>query len=137
MILVFLNIKLLGTCTDTGKCLQVYSLEWSHIEMLLAKWYHISIFSSVNVHFLGMLKHTTEGYVMKPVQNDERGKKEIEFYEDVFLSANACSVITHLRDLVPRYLGLHQFISDDSGKINVVCFIIYFLIIVLFSQLLY
>jgi len=62
----------------------------------------------------GMLKHTTEGYVMKPVQNDERGKKEIEFYEDVFLSANACSVITHLRDLVPRYLGLHQFISDDS-----------------------
>ena len=76
-----------------------------------------------------MLKHTTEGHVMKPVQDDERGKKEIEFYEDVFLSANACSVITHLRDLVPRYLGLHQFISDDSGKINVVCFILYFLII--------
>lgn len=61
-----------------------------------------------------MLKHL-DGFVMKTVQNNERGKREIEFYEQVFHSTNP--IICQLSNLIPRFLGLHQFISDGLGKI--------------------
>jgi len=58
-----------------------------------------------------MLKHL-DGFVMKAVQNNERGKREIEFYEQVFHSTNPS--ICQLRNFIPRFLGLHQFISEGS-----------------------
>jgi len=64
--------------------------------------------------YTGMLKHL-DGFVMKTVQNNERGKREIEFYEQVFHSTNP--IICQLSNLIPRFLGLHQFISDGLGKI--------------------
>lgn len=62
-----------------------------------------------------MLKHA-DGYVMKPVQDDERGKKEVEFYEQVQHSSHP--VISELREMIPHFLGLHQFICNDSGHYN-------------------
>jgi len=61
--------------------------------------------------YTGMLKHL-DGFVMKTVQNNERGKREIEFYEQVVHSTSP--IICQLRNLIPRFLGLHQFISDGS-----------------------
>lgn len=70
---------------------------------------------------LGMLKHI-DGYVMKPVQNNQRGKTEIEFYEQVFQSSHP--TLSKLKCLVPHFFGLHQFVSDTAGKtiyIKVTC----------------
>lgn len=63
----------------------------------------------------GMLKHLGEGYVLKPVPNDKRGKREIKFYEDVFLRNDRGPHSLRLRNLVPRFIGLHQFISDNDS----------------------
>lgn len=59
-----------------------------------------------------MLKHS-EGFVMKPVQDDERGKTEINFYEQVFQASHP--IVSRLQKLVPKYLGLHKFVTDDEG----------------------
>lgn len=61
--------------------------------------------------YTGMLKHI-DGYVMKPVQNNERGKTEIEFYEQIFQSSHP--VISKLKQIVPHFFGLHQFVSDTA-----------------------
>lgn len=68
-----------------------------------------------------MLKHI-DGYVMKPVQNNQRGKTEIGFYEQVFQSSHP--TLSKLKCLVPHFFGLHQFVSDTAGKtiyIKVTC----------------
>lgn len=61
----------------------------------------------------GMLKHS-DGYVMKPVQINERGKIEIEFYEEVTQSLNP--TVSQLKLFIPRFLGLHQFVNENSGN---------------------
>jgi hypothetical protein len=73
-------------------------------------------FPSITYIFLvqGMLKHI-DGYVMKPVQNNERGKTEIEFYEQIFQSSHP--VISKLKQIVPHFFGLHQFVSDTASNI--------------------
>lgn len=60
-----------------------------------------------------MLKHI-DGYVMKPVQNNQRGKTEIEFYEQVFKSSHP--VVSKLKQIVPHFFGLHQFVNDTASK---------------------
>lgn len=60
----------------------------------------------------GMLKHK-DGFVMKPVQNNQRGKTEIDFYEEIFQSSHP--VISKLQKFVPVFFGLHQFVTDLSG----------------------
>lgn len=62
-----------------------------------------------------MLKHK-DGFVMKPVQSNQRGKTEIDFYEEIFQSSHP--VISKLQKLVPDFFGLHQFVTDISGKIS-------------------
>lgn len=59
-----------------------------------------------------MLKHK-DGFVMKPVQNNTRGKTEIEFYEQIMNSP--IPILSQLQNLIPRFLGLHQFVSDGAG----------------------
>ncbi|KAI9555065.1 hypothetical protein GHT06_020365 [Daphnia sinensis] len=61
--------------------------------------------------YTGMLKHI-DGYVMKPVQNNQRGKTEIEFYEQVFQSAHP--TLSKLKGLIPHFFGLHQFVSNTA-----------------------
>lgn len=61
--------------------------------------------------YTGMLKHS-DGFVMKPVQNNERGRIEIEFYEQVMHSSHP--TINQLKKFVPRFLGLHQFLNENS-----------------------
>nr|CAG4643412.1 EOG090X0AVR [Ilyocryptus agilis] len=61
--------------------------------------------------FESMLKHA-DGFVMKPVQNNQRGKIEIEFYEQVSRSTHP--VISQLQNLIPRFLGIHKFGVDNS-----------------------
>ena len=60
-----------------------------------------------------MLKHS-DGFVMKPVQNNERGRIEIEFYEQVMHSSHP--PINQLKKFVPRFLGLHQFLNENSSN---------------------
>ena len=64
---------------------------------------------------IGMLKHT-EGFVMKPVQNDVRGQTEIEFYKSIFLSPSANSAVSKLQQLIPKFLGIHSFSTNTAGK---------------------
>lgn len=59
-----------------------------------------------------MLKHV-DGFVMKPVQQNKRGKTEIEFYEQILNSSNP--VICKLKLFTPCFFGLHQFVSEKSG----------------------
>lgn len=76
-------------------------------------WLHANISNIQKLSFLGMLKHI-DGFVMKPVQNNHRGKTEMEFYEQIFHSTHP--VISKLKHLIPHFFGLHQFVSDMSGK---------------------
>jgi len=62
---------------------------------------------------MGMLKHT-EGFVMKPVQNDVRGQTEIEFYKSIFLSPSANPAISKLQQLIPKFLGIHSFSTNTA-----------------------
>lgn len=63
--------------------------------------------------FTGMLKHK-DGLVMKPVQKNRRGKTEIEFYEEISQSSHP--TISRLQQLIPKFFGLHNFVTDLSGK---------------------
>lgn len=62
-----------------------------------------------------MLKHA-DGFVMKPVQKDKRGKTEIEFYEQVSHSTHP--VVSQLQNLIPRFLGIHKFALNNAGIIS-------------------
>ena len=70
----------------------------------------------IKANLLGMLKHN-DGFVMKTVQNNQRGKTEIEFYEQIYNSSHP--VISKLRNLTPHFFGLHQFVSDMAGSKNI------------------
>lgn len=61
-----------------------------------------------------MLKHQ-DGFVMKPVQDDERGNNEINFYEQVFQSSDP--VLSRLKKNIPVYLGLHQFVTHNASTV--------------------
>ena len=60
-----------------------------------------------------MLKHQ-DGFVMKPVQDDDRGNNEINFYEQVFQSSSD-PVLYKLKKHIPCYLGLHQFVTENAS----------------------
>ena len=60
-----------------------------------------------------MLKHS-KGFVMKPVQNDDRGRIEMEFYENVFQDRIANSVVSKLQHLIPKFLGIHSFSTSNA-----------------------
>ena len=66
---------------------------------------------------LGLLKHA-KGYVMKPVQNDNRGRIEIDFYENVFHSPTN-EVTSKLQNLIPKFLGLHEFANNSTGLTHI------------------
>jgi len=63
---------------------------------------------------------------MKPVQNDNRGRIEIDFYENVFLSPNN-GATSKLQNLIPKFLGLHEFVTNSTG---LSCFLFVFLLYV-------
>lgn len=60
-----------------------------------------------------MLKHR-DGFVMKPVQNNMRGKREIEFYEEINQSAEP--ILSRLQDIIPKFYGVEEFVTDRSGE---------------------
>ena len=51
---------------------------------------------------------------MKPVQNDDRGRIEMEFYENVFQDRIANSVVSKLQHLIPKFLGIHSFSTSNA-----------------------
>lgn len=75
-----------------------------------------NLFFYFHLHILpiGMLKHV-DGYVMKPVQNNQRGITEIEFYKQILQTGHP--TLAKLKCLIPRFFGLHQFVSDTASKI--------------------
>lgn len=77
-----------------------------------------SMLNFVKSETLGVLKHKS-GFVMKPKQEDDRGKRELEFYQTVFGHGyeKTCSpkVRSQLRNLIPEFLGL-SCISSNLGE---------------------
>lgn len=62
---------------------------------------------------LGMLQ-TSDGWVLKPVQSPPRGTREVRFYETVFNEECSDTILTDLRQLLPRYAGMCQFRIGSS-----------------------
>eukprot|EP00123_Amoebidium_parasiticum_P000977 comp11938_c0_seq1/m.6611 comp11938_c0_seq1/g.6611 ORF comp11938_c0_seq1/g.6611 comp11938_c0_seq1/m.6611 type:complete len:286 (-) comp11938_c0_seq1:51-908(-) len=51
--------------------------------------------------------------VMKPLMNDGRGDKEVQFYEKVFEPSNTNEVTLQLRTIIPQFKGV---VTDEDGN---------------------
>lgn len=63
---------------------------------------------------LGMKTHN--GRILKPFQSKQRGERERDFYERVFVSEKDSPDFTALREFVPRYYGTVVVPEVEDGK---------------------
>ncbi|KAG8336775.1 hypothetical protein J6590_038323 [Homalodisca vitripennis] len=64
---------------------------------------------------IGMLKDE-EGYVFKPINKPELGRREVLFYETVMNSE--LEVIKELKQFVPEYLGTVELAVNGTNKLE-------------------
>lgn len=65
-----------------------------------------------------MLKHK-DGYVLKPVNRPEQGKREISFYESFQTTSDP--VLLRFKDFIPVFKGTTNLILNGKSKEFTLC----------------
>lgn len=62
------------------------------------------------------MKVNREGLVMKPIQEGERGKREVEFFKAVMNSSDSKETV--FKELIPQFHGVHTKMLVDGSKVE-------------------